>query len=148
MKDGDGMADKGRRFFLSRGAFVAAAGAAAAATAGAPAQAALGAALGAKAEAPVAALRSLRVRLPAPAADPAESVEAEEWESDSADRLHDALGRLDERSRDILEQRWIGEDKATLHELAGKYGVSAERIRQIESNALTKLRTLMAPATA
>ncbi|MGH8219479.1 MAG: RNA polymerase sigma factor RpoH [Steroidobacteraceae bacterium] len=86
--------------------------------------------------------------LPAPAADPAESVEAEEWESDSADRLHRALGRLDERSRDILEQRWIGEDKATLHELADKYGVSAERIRQIESNALTKLRTLMAPAAA
>jgi len=84
--------------------------------------------------------------LPAPAADPAESVEAEEWESDSSDRLHEALGRLDERSRDILEQRWIDEDKATLHELADKYGVSAERIRQIESNALTKLRTLMAPA--
>ncbi len=84
--------------------------------------------------------------LPAPSADPAERVEAEEWESDSADRLHQALGRLDERSRDILERRWIGEEKATLHELAGKYGVSAERIRQIESNALTKLRTLMAPA--
>jgi RNA polymerase sigma-32 factor len=84
--------------------------------------------------------------LPAPAADPAESVEAEEWESDSADRLHDALGRLDARSRDILERRWIGEDKATLHELADKYGVSAERIRQVEANALTKLRTLMAPA--
>src|SRR6185437_5386154 len=64
--------------------------------------------------------------LPAPAADPAESVEAEEWESDSADRLYQALGRLDDRSRDILEQRWIGEEKATLHELAGKYGVSAE----------------------
>ncbi len=86
--------------------------------------------------------------LPAPSADPAESVEAEEWESDSADRLRQALGRLDDRSRDILEQRWIGEDKATLHELAGKYGVSAERIRQIESNAIAKLRTLMAPAEA
>ncbi len=84
--------------------------------------------------------------LPAPAADPAESVEAEEWESDSADRLHQALDRLDERSRDILRSRWIGEDKATLHQLADKYGVSAERIRQSESNALTKLRTMMAPA--
>jgi len=84
--------------------------------------------------------------LPAPAADPAESVEAEEWESDSSDRLHQALARLDDRSRDILRSRWIGEDKSTLHELADKYGVSAERIRQIESNALTKLRTLMAPA--
>jgi RNA polymerase sigma-32 factor len=86
--------------------------------------------------------------LPAPASDPAESVEEEEWESDSAERLHQALGRLDDRSRDILEQRWIGEEKATLHELADKYGVSAERIRQIESNALTKLRTIMAPAGA
>jgi len=86
--------------------------------------------------------------LPAPGSDPAESVEAEEWERDSAGRLHQALDRLDDRSRDILEQRWIGEEKATLHELADKYGVSAERIRQIESNALTKLRTYLAPATA
>ncbi|HTT03034.1 MAG TPA: RNA polymerase sigma factor RpoH [Steroidobacteraceae bacterium] len=86
--------------------------------------------------------------LAAPGADPAASVEAEEWESDSSDRLHEALGRLDGRSRDIVEQRWIGEQKATLHELADKYGVSAERIRQIESNALTKLRSLMAPAAA
>ena len=84
--------------------------------------------------------------LPAPAADPAENVEAEEWESDSSERLHQAMGRLDDRSRDILERRWIGEEKATLHELADKYGVSAERIRQIEANALTKLRALMAPA--
>jgi RNA polymerase sigma-32 factor len=84
--------------------------------------------------------------LPAPSADPAEHVETEEWESDSATRLHEALDRLDERSRDILRSRWIGEDKATLHQLADRYGVSAERIRQIEANALTKLRTLMAPA--
>ena len=55
-----------------------------------------------------------------------------------------ALGRLDERSRDILQRRWMGEDKSTLHELADKYGVSAERIRQIESSALGKLRGLMA----
>ena len=46
------------------------------------------------------------------------------------------MGRLDDRSRDILQKRWMTEDKATLHELADKYGVSAERIRQIESNAL------------
>jgi RNA polymerase sigma-32 factor len=84
--------------------------------------------------------------LPSPGADPAESVEAEEWESDSNERLHEALERLDKRSRDILQRRWIGEDKATLHELADEYGVSAERIRQIESNALTKLRGMMAPA--
>jgi RNA polymerase sigma-32 factor len=84
--------------------------------------------------------------LPAPEADPAERVEADEWESDSTQRLREAMGRLDDRSRDILERRWIGEDKATLHQLADKYGVSAERIRQIESNALTKLRGIMAPA--
>ncbi|MGB6450187.1 MAG: RNA polymerase sigma factor RpoH [Steroidobacteraceae bacterium] len=86
--------------------------------------------------------------LPAPASDPAESVEAAEWESDSSDRLYQALDRLDDRSRDILQQRWIGDQKATLHQLADKYGVSAERIRQIESNALTKLRTIMSPAAA
>jgi RNA polymerase sigma-32 factor len=84
--------------------------------------------------------------LPAPSADPAEQVEAQEWDSDTSERLREAMARLDARSRDILEQRWADEDKATLHELADKYGVSAERIRQIESNALVKLRTLMAPA--
>ncbi len=86
--------------------------------------------------------------LPAPDADPADQVEGAEWESDSAARLRSALGRLDERSRDILERRWMREDKATLHELAGQYGVSAERIRQIEVNALGKLRGLMAPEPA
>ncbi len=84
--------------------------------------------------------------LPSPNSDPAESVEADEWESDSSDRLQSALGRLDDRSRDILQRRWMTEDKATLHQLADKYGVSAERIRQIESNALGKLRGIMAPA--
>jgi RNA polymerase sigma-32 factor len=84
--------------------------------------------------------------LSAPDANPADEVEAEEWESDSADRLGAAMGRLDERSRDILQRRWMTEEKATLHELADKYGVSAERIRQIESNALGKLRGFMAPA--
>lgn len=86
--------------------------------------------------------------LPAPDADPAETVENAEWESDSADRLRGALERLDPRSRDILQRRWMNDDKATLHELAEKYGVSAERIRQIESNALGKLRGLMAPEPA
>jgi RNA polymerase sigma-32 factor len=86
--------------------------------------------------------------LPAPDSDPAESVEADEWESDSSDRLQTAMARLDDRSRDILQRRWMTDEKATLHELADKYGVSAERIRQIESNALGKLRGFMAPATA
>ena len=82
--------------------------------------------------------------LPSPDSDPAESVENAEWESDSSDRLRGALDSLDARSRDILQRRWMTDDKATLHELADKYGVSAERIRQIESNALGKLRGLMA----
>jgi RNA polymerase sigma-32 factor len=86
--------------------------------------------------------------LPAPDADPAERVENAEWEDDSADRLRGALDRLDDRSRDILQRRWMTDDKATLHELADKYGVSAERIRQIESNALGKLRGMMATEAA
>src|SRR6266480_2276105 len=82
--------------------------------------------------------------LPAPDADPAGQVEDAESADDSTDRLHGALRRLDERSRDIVQQRWMSEDKATLHQLADKYGVSAERIRQIESSALGKLRALVA----
>ena len=82
--------------------------------------------------------------LPAPDSDPAEQVEDAESADDSSDRLRGALHRLDARSRDIVERRWMSDDKATLHELAGKYGVSAERIRQIESSALGKLRGLMA----
>jgi len=85
--------------------------------------------------------------LPAPDSDPAESVETAEWESDSSDRLRGALDSLDARSRDILQRRWMTDDKATLHELADKYGVSAERIRQIESNAMGKLRGLMTEAS-
>jgi RNA polymerase sigma-32 factor len=84
--------------------------------------------------------------LAAPSSDPAEKVESDEWEQDSSNRLRSAIERLDERSRDIVQRRWITDDKATLHELAGKYGVSAERIRQIEANALNKLRGFMAPA--
>ena len=86
--------------------------------------------------------------LSAPSADPAENVEAAEWEEDSSSRLRNAIERLDARSRDIVQQRWIADDKATLHDLAGKYGVSAERIRQIEANALNKLKGFMAPAAA
>jgi len=86
--------------------------------------------------------------LPAPDADPAEQVEDAESADDSSERLRGALNRLDARSRDIVQRRWMTEDKATLHELADKYGVSAERIRQIESNALTKLRGMMSPAPA
>jgi len=86
--------------------------------------------------------------LPATDADPAEKVEAAEWADDSSDRLRGAMDRLDDRSRDILQRRWMTDDKATLHDLADKYGVSAERIRQIESNALGKLRGMMGSEAA
>ncbi|MDH5241907.1 MAG: sigma-70 family RNA polymerase sigma factor, partial [Gammaproteobacteria bacterium] len=55
----------------------------------------------------------------------------------------EALDILDDRSRRILEERWLGEGKMTLHELAAEYGVSAERIRQLEANAIKKLRVAM-----
>ena len=87
--------------------------------------------------------------LPARNADPAIEVENEEWEEDSTARLSAALERLDERSRTILKRRWMTDDKATLHELAAEYGVSAERIRQIEAVAITRLRSLLpAPGPA
>jgi RNA polymerase sigma-32 factor len=76
--------------------------------------------------------------------DPGQLVEAEDFAQDSSARLHVALKELDDRSRDILERRWLAEDKATLHELAAEYEVSAERIRQLEANAMKKLRTAMA----
>ena len=82
--------------------------------------------------------------LPSPNADPALQVEASDWNDDASDRLHEALEVLDERSRRILDVRWLAEDKMTLHELADEYGVSAERIRQIEVNAIKKLQTAMA----
>jgi RNA polymerase sigma-32 factor len=84
--------------------------------------------------------------LPASNADPAIEVENEEWEEDSTQRLELALEKLDERSRSILKRRWMTEDKATLHELADEYGISAERVRQVESNAISKLKGLMAAA--
>ncbi len=82
--------------------------------------------------------------LPASNADPAVQAESEEWEEDSAERLGMALEKLDERSRSILKRRWMTDDKATLHELAAEYNVSAERVRQIEANAIKKLKGLMA----
>ena len=84
--------------------------------------------------------------LPASNADPAIEVENEEWEEDSTERLSLALEKLDERSRNILQRRWMTDNKATLHELADEYGISAERVRQVESNAINKLKGLMAAA--
>ena len=73
-------------------------------------------------------------------AGPEELVVEEQWASRSGHELVAALEGLDERSRDILQRRWLLDDKATLHELADEYGVSAERIRQLEKNALKKLK--------
>ena len=74
--------------------------------------------------------------------EPEQCVSEQEWEGHTRDRMYSAMDTLDERSRDILAQRWLVEEdeKATLQELADKYGVSAERIRQLENNAIKKLR--------
>jgi RNA polymerase sigma-32 factor len=81
--------------------------------------------------------------LEADGADPADVVADEQQSSTSSEVLGTALRGLDARSRDILESRWLTDDKATLHELAERYGVSAERIRQLEKNALKKLKQAM-----
>jgi RNA polymerase sigma-32 factor len=81
--------------------------------------------------------------LPSHNADPALLVENDDWHDDASSRMLEALDTLDERSRRILDTRWLAEEKLTLHELADEYGVSAERIRQIESNAIKKIRSAM-----
>jgi RNA polymerase sigma-32 factor len=73
-------------------------------------------------------------------ADPAVLLENSDWEGHEQDILADAMAELDERSQDILSSRWLVEKKATLHELAERYNVSAERIRQLEQSAMKKLR--------
>jgi RNA polymerase sigma-32 factor len=78
-------------------------------------------------------------------AEPASQLEKADWEEHNNTRLHSALESLDERSQDILKQRWLSDKKSTLHELADKYNVSAERIRQLENNAMKKMKaSLMA----
>jgi RNA polymerase sigma-32 factor len=72
--------------------------------------------------------------------EPASRLEAENWEQHNHERLAAALASLDARSRDILHARWLADEKATLHDLADKYGVSAERIRQLENNAMKKIK--------
>jgi RNA polymerase sigma-32 factor len=76
-------------------------------------------------------------------ADPADVVARSEHASVSSNSLTAAMRLLDPRSRDILESRWLTDDKATLHELAARYDVSAERIRQLEKSALKKLKNAM-----
>jgi len=85
---------------------------------------------------PAAYLRS-------PNADPASLVEKEDWHDDATSRMTDAMQLLDARSKDILQSRWLTDNKRTLHELADQYGVSAERIRQIEVAAIKKLQVAM-----
>jgi RNA polymerase sigma-32 factor len=75
--------------------------------------------------------------------DPAVQLEEADWEADSTERLQAAMERLDARSKAILTRRWLSEDKATLHELAAEYGVSAERIRQLEKNAMEKIKSVL-----
>ena len=82
--------------------------------------------------------------LPASSADPADLVANEDWLDISRARLGQAIADLDERSRDIIRARWLDEDKTTLMDLAERYGVSAERIRQLEKNALKKLKAAVA----
>lgn len=88
--------------------------------------------------APVAYLQDLRM-------DPAAQVENRDTEESNSEQLQAALADLDERSRDILTRRWLTEDnKATLQDLADHYQVSAERIRQLEKNAMKKLKVALA----
>jgi len=83
--------------------------------------------------APAAYLETLTV-------SPAEAIEAQDWEQHHHDMLFNGLDALDDRARDIIQSRWLLEPKATLQELANKYDVSAERIRQLEATALKKLQ--------
>ena len=75
--------------------------------------------------------------------DPARLVESEDYEEQSTSALHEAMEQLDDRSRNILQRRWLDDDKSTLHELAAEYNVSAERIRQLEKNAMEKIKVAM-----
>jgi len=79
--------------------------------------------------------------------EPATQAEHNDWETYNSKRLSSALSNLDDRSRDIITQRWLNDEKATLHELADKYDVSAERIRQLEASALKKLKVAMGEST-
>lgn len=71
----------------------------------------------------------------------AAELENENFETQAADQVANALAELDERSRDIIKSRWLDDEKVTLHDLAAKYNISAERVRQLETNALKKLKS-------
>lgn len=78
--------------------------------------------------------------------DPARLVEADNYEVDANGQLMQAVSALDARSQDIIRLRWLNDSKSTLHDLADKYGVSAERIRQLEKNAMKKVRIALESA--
>lgn len=78
--------------------------------------------------------------------EPSRLIENKDWSDNQETRLHTALENLDDRSRDILQQRWLNDKKSTLHQLADKYDISAERIRQLENNAIKKLRNVIGEA--
>jgi len=82
--------------------------------------------------------------LPSNTPDPAELIESADWQNQASSQLHEALHNLDQRSREILQARWLAEKKTTLQVLAKRYNVSAERIRQIEQRAIKALRTELA----
>jgi len=82
--------------------------------------------------------------LPSPDSDPAKLVETADFNDDASERMAAAIRTLDDRSRHIIESRWLSDSKMTLHELADEYGISAERVRQVEANAIKKLRSAMA----
>ena len=90
-----------------------------------------------------AAYRAPAYYLEDQSSDLAENLEEAEWEEATNKSLMLALGGLDDRSQDILRSRWLSDEKATLHDLAGKYGVSAERIRQLEKSAMDKIKARM-----
>ena len=78
--------------------------------------------------------------------DVAGILEQAEWEEVTTNNLHEAMNQLDDRSRDILNSRWLADEKATLHELADRHGISAERVRQLEKNAMNKIKACMEEA--
>ena len=73
-------------------------------------------------------------------ANPADIFAKDSLDETNTSKLYEAINQLDDRSRDILQDRWLADEKLTLHELAEKYDISAERVRQIEKNAMKKVK--------
>ena len=84
--------------------------------------------------------------LPSPNADPAEMIEKSNWLTENTERLSAAINNLDERSKNILQSRWLNEKKTTLKDLSNQYNISMERVRQIEVSAISQLRETLVEA--